>query len=126
MRTIVQFLVGGASYCLPVEDTRAVRSAAGMIALPAPGPNVAGLLPGDPPLTVLSPFGSDGKHIIVMQTADVRYGLLVEGVTGLRRIDEADIRAAPRGQDQELICGSINIDGQLVLLTDPTAVAAGI
>ncbi len=126
MRTMVQFLVGGAAYCLPVEDTRAVRSAAGMIALPAPGPNVAGLLPGDPPLTVLSPFGADGKHIIVMQTGDVRYGLLVEGVTGLRRVDEADIRAAPRGQDQELISGSINIDGQLVLVTDPTAVAAGI
>jgi chemotaxis signal transduction protein len=126
MRTMVQFLVRGACYCLPVEAARAVRSSAGMIPLPAPGPNVAGLLPGDPPLTVLSPFGSEGEHIIVMQTGELRYGLLVEGVTGLRQIDEADIRPAPRGQGRELICGSIDIDGQLVLLTDPAAVAAGI
>jgi chemotaxis signal transduction protein len=126
MKTMVQFEVSGSAYCLPVEATRAVRSSVGMVALPAPRPNVAGLLPGDPPLTVMQPLGPGGHHIIVMQVGDVRFGLLVEAVTGLRRIDETAIREAPRGQDQELVSGSIDIDGRLVLLTDPLAVAVGI
>jgi chemotaxis signal transduction protein len=126
MKTMVQFEVSGSAYCLPVESTRAVRSSAGLVALPAPRPNVAGLLPGDPPLTVMQPLGPGGNHIIVMQVGDVRFGLLVEAVTGLRRIDETTIREAPRGQDQELVSGSIDIDGRLVLLTDPLAVAVGI
>jgi chemotaxis signal transduction protein len=125
MKTMVEFRSAGASYCLPVEAARAVRSAVGMITMPASRPNVAGLLPGDPPLTVMSPLGSEGHHIIVLEVADQRFGLLVEAVTGLRRIDENDIRAAPRGQDADLISGSLNIDGQLVLLTDPAVVAVG-
>lgn len=126
MRTVIEFRAHGDAYCLPVEAARAVRSAVGMIALPAPGHNVAGLLPGDPPLTVLSPFGSEGDHVIVVQVEGHEYGLLVDSVTGLRRVDEDDIRAAPRGQARALVSGSVSIDGELVLLTDPTAVAAGL
>jgi chemotaxis signal transduction protein len=119
---MVQFQVGGVSYCLPVEATRAVRSTAGMVALPAPGPAVAGLLPGDPPLTVMSPFGSAGQRVIVLQVGDEVCGLLVETVVGLRKVDEGDIRQAPRGQTTELVSGSIVINGQMVLLVDPEAV----
>jgi chemotaxis signal transduction protein len=126
MKTMVEFSVAGASYCLPVEATRAVRSSVGLVALPAARPNVAGLLPGDPPLTVMAPLGSGGGQIIVLEVAEQRFGLLVESVTGLRRIDENDIREAPGGQDSELISGSVSIGGQLVLLTDPTVVAVGI
>jgi chemotaxis signal transduction protein len=126
MRTVLQFTMSGTEYCLPVDSTRAVRSAAGMIALPAPSAQVAGLIAGDPPLTVVSPFGMDGQRIIVVQAGDLVYGLLVDVVTGLRRIDETCVRAAPRGQDREIICGTIDVDGQLLLLTDPTAMAAGI
>jgi chemotaxis signal transduction protein len=123
MKTMVTFCAAGATYCLPVEATRAVRSSVGMVALPAPNTNVAGLLPGDPPLTVVSPFGSDGGHILVLQEGDTTYGLLVDTVTGLENIDESDIRPAPQGQQQALVSGSITINGQLVLLTD--AIAAG-
>jgi chemotaxis signal transduction protein len=126
MRTLVQFRVRGADYCVPVEATRAVRSSDGMIALPDPRRHVAGLLPGDPPLTVMSPFGPDGRHIIVLQVHDTLCGLLVDAVTGLRRVDDLQVRAAPRGQDREFISGSITIDGQLVLLADPNAVAVGL
>jgi chemotaxis signal transduction protein len=122
MKTMVEFQACGVSYCLPVEATRAVRSTAGIVALPAPAPNVAGLLPGDPPLTVLSPFGSQGRHVIVLHVDDQVCGLLVESVTGLRRIDEKDIRSAPRGQERKLVSGSIVVDGEMVLLADPRAV----
>jgi chemotaxis signal transduction protein len=126
VRTVVQFTVAGTEYCLPVDATRAVRSSAGMIALPGPRPHVAGLLAGDPPLTVVSPFGPDGQRIIVVQAGDLAYGLLVDTVSGLRHIDETRIRAAPRGQQQELVSGTIDVDGQLVLVTDATAMAVGI
>src|SRR3954468_23094662 len=43
MRTMVEFQARGVRYCLPVETTRAVRLTVGMVALPAPAPNVAGL-----------------------------------------------------------------------------------
>jgi chemotaxis signal transduction protein len=126
MKTMVKFTAAGATYCLPVEVTRAVRSSFGMITLPDPNANVAGLLPGDPPLTVVSPFGSGGGHILVLHVADKTYGLLVDSVTGLQKVDEADIRPAPHGQHRELVSGSVTIDGQLVLLTDPAAAGVGV
>ncbi|MDX6366337.1 MAG: purine-binding chemotaxis protein CheW [Nocardioidaceae bacterium] len=125
MKTMVEFRVAGASYCLPVEATRAVRSSVGMVTMPASRPNVAGLLPGDPPLTVMAPLGPEGKHIIVMEVANQRFGLLVDAVTGLRRVDESDIREAPSGQQSKLISGTVSIGGELVLLADPAEVAAG-
>jgi chemotaxis signal transduction protein len=126
MKTMVEFQVAGGSYCLPVEAARAVRSAVGMVALPAAKPNVAGLLPGDPPLTVMASLGSAGRHILVLEVADQRFGLLVDAVTGLCRVDESTIRKAPRGQGTDLISGTVSVDGRLVLMTDPTLVAAGI
>jgi chemotaxis signal transduction protein len=126
MKTMVKFSAAGATYCLPVEVTRAVRSSMGMIELPAPNVNVAGLLPGDPPLTVMSPFGAGGGHVLVLQVDDKKYGLLVDSVTGLQKIDEADIRPPPRGQNRELVSGSITIDGQLVLVTDAAATGVGL
>ncbi len=78
---------------------------------------------GNPPLTVISPFGSAGLHVLVLEVDDSRCGLLVDSVTGLRRVDDADIRPAPRGQHDELVSGSVVIDGAMVLLADPRAVA---
>ncbi len=62
----------------------------------------------------------------MVQAGELTYGLLVQTVTGLRRVDETQIRAAPRGQHRRLVNGSINIDGQLVLVTDPQAMAVGL
>jgi chemotaxis signal transduction protein len=120
---VVQFRVGDTEYCLPVEATRAVRSAAALIPLPAPAPDVAGLLRGDPPVTVVSPFGGAGDRVIVVQDGDHVYGVLVDTVTGLRRIDETCIRAAPRGQRRGLISGTVDVDGQTLLITDPSVLA---
>jgi len=44
-------------------------------------------------------------------------------VTGLQRIDDADIQPAPQGQDRPLISGTLDTDGHLVLVADPTALA---
>jgi chemotaxis signal transduction protein len=124
MRTMVCFRSAGAAYCIPVEATRAVRFATGMVALPAARPDIAGIIPGQPPLTVSSALGHGGSHILVIETADTTFGLLVDAVTGLRRIAATDIHPAPAGQDGALISGTIDTDGELVLLTNPVALAA--
>ena len=126
MTTMITFEAAGSTYCLPVDITRAVRSAVGMVSMPAPNPNVAGLLPGDPPLTVISPFGVNGDHVLVVQIGQKSFGLLVDQVVGLRKINDADIGPAPLGQERELVSGSVTIDGNLLLVTDPLATGAQI
>ena len=123
MTTMVCFVSAGTDYCLPVEAARAVRPARGMIALPAGRPDVTGIVPGDPPLSVISVLGSGGRHILVIETAGKRFGLLVDAVSGLRRIDEADIRPAPDGQSRPLVAGTIDAGDGLILVADPVALA---
>ena len=120
---MVCFQASGTAYCLPVETTRAVLSASGMVSLPAPHPDVSGIIPGNPPLTVISPLGTDGAHILVISTDDLTFGLQVEQVTGLRRVDEADIHPAPRGQQDQLVSGTIDFRGELVMVASATALA---
>ena len=124
MTTMVCFRASGAAYCLPVSATRAVLRADGMINLPAPGPDVAGIVPGDPPLTVIFPLGAGGTHILVVAAGKQTFGLQVEEVLGLRQVDESDIHPAPGGQDDELVSGTIDAWGALVMVADAAALAA--
>jgi chemotaxis signal transduction protein len=94
-----------------------------MIALPSPSPDIAGILPGEPPLTVMSPLGTDGTHVLVVEAGKRTFGLLVDAVTGLQRINDTEISAPPAGQNRPLVCGTINTGNQLVLVTDPNALA---
>jgi chemotaxis signal transduction protein len=125
MTTVVCFDSADTSYCLAVDATRAVRPALGIVALPAPSPDVAGVLPGNPPLTVIAPLAyHSGGYVVVVQTGDKTFGLLVDNVTGLRRIDDSSIRVAPDGQERPLISGTISTNGKVMLVTDPAALAS--
>lgn len=123
MTKMVCFQSAGAAYCLPVQATRAVRLPNGLVALPAPRPDIAGIIPGNPPLTIISPLGTRGTHILIVEAGGKTFGLLVDAVTGLCNIAEADIGAPPDGQQQPLVSGTIDIGGQLVLVADPNALA---
>lgn len=122
--TMVCFTAAGGTYCLPVDATRAVRRSDGLIALPGAGRDVAGLLPGDPPLTVLAAFGGGGDHVLVLESGSQVFGLRVDTVTGLRRVADADIRPAPAGQTRPLISGTVDTAGELLMVTDAPALAA--
>jgi chemotaxis signal transduction protein len=121
--TMVCFTAARAEYCLPVQAARSVRTADAMILLPDPNPDVAGMLPGDPPLTVISPLHSERGQILVIEAGDKTFGLLVDAVTGLRRINDADLGPPPEGQGRPLISGTLYRDGRLVLVADPSALA---
>jgi chemotaxis signal transduction protein len=123
MTTMVCFTAARAEYCLPVQAARSVRTADEMVSLPDPSPDVAGMLPGDPPLTVISPLHSERGHILVIEAGDKTFGLLVDAVTGLRRIDDADLGPAPEGQGRPLVSGTLYSDGRMVLVADPIALA---
>jgi chemotaxis signal transduction protein len=125
MTTMVCFDSADASYCLPVAATLGIRPSAGIVALPAPSPDVAGVIPGSPPLTVIAPLAHyGGGYIVVIDTGAKTFGLLVDTVTGLRRVDESTILVAPDGQERPLISGTITADGRLILVTDPDALAS--
>jgi chemotaxis signal transduction protein len=124
MTTMVCFTAAGNAYCLPVAAVRSVGTTDKMVDLPDPADDVTGILPGDPSLTVISPLGAGGSRLLVVETGDTLFGLLVDEVTGLRKIQESDIRSAPRGQDRSLVCGTLDPDdGPLLLVVDPVALA---
>jgi chemotaxis signal transduction protein len=123
MRTFVFFRTATGNYALPVESTVGVRLASGVVPLPSPRPNVVGMLPGDPPIVVVSPLGGGAAQVILLEVHGIAYGLLVEQVTGLARVDESDIGPPPAGQDEELVSGVLDHDDGLVLLADPAALA---
>jgi chemotaxis signal transduction protein len=62
-------------------------------------------------------------HILVIEADGKTFGLLVDAVTGLQRINDGDIRPAPHGQDRPLISGTVDTDGCLVMVADPTVLA---
>ena len=122
--TMVCFTAAGGAYCLPVDATRAVRRAEGLLALPGSGHEIAGVLPGDPPLTVLASLGAGGGHILVVESGPTVFGLQVDAVTGLRQVAAGDIHPAPAGQDRSLITGTVDGAGALLMVTDADALAA--
>ncbi|MCF4123142.1 chemotaxis protein CheW [Antribacter sp. KLBMP9083] len=123
MTTMVCFQAAGAAYCLPLQAARSVRTTADLVSLPDPAADVAGIIPGDPPLTVISPLENDGRHILVIEANGKTFGLLVDVVTGIRQVESADIRPAPKGQGRPLVAGTFDTDGHLVFVADPTALA---
>lgn len=124
METMVRFDSGGTAYGVPLLSARSVRTTEGLIPLPEPAAGVAGLIPGNPPLTVISPLRATGGHILVMEAGQKRFGLLVDRVTGICRVAEDEIRPAPEGQDRSLVSGSFDSEGVLVLIADPIELGA--
>ena len=125
MRTIVRFRAGDAEYALPVEDVTEVRSASELTPLPAPRAGVAGLMThGGDALPVLSVLTELGRHVLVMSTADVHFGVLVDEVVGVERIGDEILGPPPRGQDRDNVTGVIVEDGRLILLLDSAALGA--
>ena len=124
MRTMVCFRTVDGRFALPIESTLSVTTTAGLVSLPAPRADVIGMLPGDPPLSVLASLGSGGDHVLVLVSDGVRYGLQVLEVFGVRRFDDDEVGPAPKGQQSELISGTVGGRAELTLVVDPTALAA--
>lgn len=124
MRTLVRFRTGRGLFAVPVDQTRAVYPAGGIVPLPEPRADVAGVVPRpEGPLTVLTALGSGDRHVLVLDAADRRFGLLVEEVSGLQRVDDADIGPPPDGQESTVVVGVVTSGAEMVLLVDAAALA---
>jgi chemotaxis signal transduction protein len=121
---MVCFRTAQGQFALPVESTLSVRGIDGLVELPSAGADTVGVLPGDPPLSVLSTLGAGDDHVLVVVCDDVRYGVHVLEVLGVRRIGDDQIGPPPLGQLDGLIAGTISGLGELVLLADAEALAA--
>jgi chemotaxis signal transduction protein len=122
--TFVRFRAGG-DYAVAVERVSEVRSAAELTSLPEPRSGVAGLMhrAGDA-VSVLSLLAPDGGHIVVLDTGELVFGLLVEEVIGVETVNDADVGPPPPGQHRVVVSGVLNDDGTLVLVLDVDALAA--
>ena len=124
MKTLVRFRTDRGLFAVPVDQTRAVYPAEGIVPLPEPRADVAGVLARpEGALTVLTVLGAGDRHILVLDIADRRFGLLVEEVTGLERVDEARIGPPPDGQASGVVVGVVAAGGEMVLLVDAVALA---
>lgn len=123
MTTLVCFRHAECWYGIPVGVTRAVHSAAGVIPLPQPRAGVVGVMPGGDPISVLAPFGAGGGRVLVVEHDRVSFGIAVDDVTGLVRVDDAEFTAPPAGQAEPVISATVQHDGKLLLLADPAALA---
>lgn len=123
MKTMVCFRTSQGRFALPVESTLSIRTIEGMVDLPAPRADIAGVLPGDPPLSVLSALGTGGDHVVVVVADDVRFGLQVLEVIGVRKYDDSTIGPPPNGQDGNLISGTLEGRDAITLVADAQALA---
>ena len=124
MRTMVCFRTVDGRFALPIESTLSVTTTEGLVNLPAPRADVIGMLPGEPPLSVLAALGRGGDHVLVLVSQGVRYGLQVLEVFGVRRFNDDEVGPAPKGQQSELISGTVGGPTDLTLVVDPKALAA--
>jgi chemotaxis signal transduction protein len=121
---MVRFRTSQGRFAVPVQATRAVRLATGLTCVPEQRPEIAGILPGEAPLTVLSVLGAGGEHVLVLESGDRQFGLQVLEVFGVERIEDDRILAAPQGQQAGLFTGTLHDADTVVLIVDPDELAA--
>ena len=124
MKTMVCFRTSQGRFALPIESTLSVRTMNGLVDLPAARADVIGVLPGDPPLSVLTSLGAGGDHVLVVIADGVRYALNVLEVLGVSRFDDDQVGPPPKGQQGGLIVGTLHGSDELMLVADAEALAA--
>jgi chemotaxis signal transduction protein len=121
---MVCFRTAEGRFALPIESTLSVTTIDGLVNLPSPRADVIGVLPSDPPLSVLASLGGGGTHILVLVAQGVKYGLQVLEVFGVQRFADERVGPPPKGQEGGLICGTVGDGAELTLVVDPTVLAA--
>ena len=124
MKAMVCFRTAKGRFAVPVESARAVRLTEGLTTLPGQRPDVVGILPGDPPLVVLAILGTGGEHVLVLTSNHVDFGLQVQEVVGVQRIDDARVGPPPGGLEGGLVVGTLRGSGDVVLIVDADVMAA--
>jgi len=121
--TLVHFRCSTGVYAVPVEHAREVRLLTACRSLPEARPNVMGVVEGwggqrEETLTVVDTLGGGGEHLLILDRGDQPFGLLVEAVCGIIRVDESALGPPPEGQRSPVISGAARTEAGLLLLVD--------
>lgn len=128
MIALVCFTAPDGQRCaLDVAHTGAVVALGELEALPAPLPEVLGLLRvGGERLPVLAALGRPGSHVLLVDAGAGRFGLLVGAVDGVVRVRPEELTEAPRGQARPVVRAVAGGAGHGALLLDPDVLAEGL
>ena len=117
MRTLVRFRARHGMCAIPMEFVVGVRRAAEVRPFPGQRDDVMGLIGLDggtvPVLKVLS---SEGGHVMLLKTAAGAYGLLVDEVVGVVRLQDSQVQPPPAGGGDPLLEAIIKTDGDVDFL----------
>ena len=123
MKSMVCFRTDQGKFAVPVAAARAVRLASGLVTIPEQRSEIAGVLPGNPPLTVLAVLGDGGDHVLVLESHDIQFGLQVREVYGVTRVQDDEIRPGRVGGDTSMFVGTLQDPDALVLIVDADEMA---
>ena len=118
---MVSFEAGGTRYGLDVAVVERVEDGWEIQTLPDPLPGVLGLIRVKHQLLpVLGDLAPDGTQVLCLGVEDQHFGVLVDRVLAVSRIDLEALEPPPAGQARPVVIGAIA--GTLML--DPRALAA--
>lgn len=119
MPVMVRFRTHDGTYAIPVANAVEVRRSSTVITLPSPAVGVAGIIERNgATLPVVRALGGGTRHVLVVASGDDAVGLLVEEVTGVFTVSDAEIGAAPPGQDGPLVDGVLSEADGMTFVVD--------
>lgn len=119
MRSFVRFRAGAGMFMAAVESVAEVAGASGLQPLPCSQPHVAGLLDrGGEIITVLSVLESQAPYVVVMESREGTFGLLVSEVLGVVSVEESELGGPPLGQEMDFVTGTLRTEAGPQLLLD--------
>lgn len=119
MTVLVRFRTAGGAYAVPVDHALEVRSAAGLVALPAPAPGVAGVIERQGvTVPVVCVLGGGHRHVVVVSDGDEAAGILADEVLGVSRPPEGSLGPPPPGQETPLVRSVVREDGAMTFVVD--------
>ncbi len=122
MMSMVRFRTGQGVFLVPTESVLEVRTAAEVKPMPGQKPGVAGLIERNGrAVTVLTTFGSDGKHVLLFSAGGNSFGLMADEVSGVVSVSDLDIEPAPLGQTRPLLDGVVKVKTGLELMVSVDA-----
>jgi chemotaxis signal transduction protein len=122
MMSMVRFRTDQGVFLAATENVLEVRTTAALKSLPGHKEGVAGLIERNGrALTVLSTFGTQGGHVLLLSAGTNFFGLLATEVSGVVNVSELDIEPAPAGQTRPLISGVVKAKAGLELMVSVDA-----
>jgi chemotaxis signal transduction protein len=124
---LLRFRAAEGTFLAPAASVLEVRRSTQIQPLPGHSEGVAGLIARDgAALTVLTTLGATGGFLIVLESAEKRFALLVEEVLGVVELAESAIQPAPLGQHRGLASGAIADRGRIELIVSAEALLRSI